>query len=126
MNIGNTLIKATGLATSIFWLILLPEYPTVSIIISILLSLIPIFICCLLTIVFTVFPFFWFFEDTLGKKQVFKTYFPYYVILIFSICLFAINLFNYELFAIAFFASAFFTLLQTWVWYSKLNAHEKI
>jgi len=126
MKIGNTAIKATGLAASIFWFILLPEYQTVSIVIFMLLSLIPIFICCLFTIVFTVFPFFWFLEDSLDKKQIFKIYFPYYAILVFSISSFSIHIFNYQLFAIAFFTSAFFTLLQTWVWNSKLDTHEKI
>jgi branched-subunit amino acid transport protein AzlD len=107
------------MASIIFWLIILPEFNSDSVIALIPLSLIPIFLCCLFTIVFTVFPFFWFHDETKSQLQIFKRYFPYYAIVSFFICCFSIHQFNYELFALAFFTAAFFTLLQTWIWVSK-------
>lgn len=126
MKIGNTSVKATGMASIIFWLIILPEFNSDSVVALIPLSLIPIFLCCLFTIVFTVFPFFWFLENTLSKQQIFKAYFPYYTIVVFTVCCLAIHQFKYEVFAIAFFSSAFLTLLQTWVWVSKQGKYEKV
>ncbi len=126
MRIGNTAVKATGMASVIFWIIILPELSSDSVIALIPLSLIPIFICCLFTIVFTVFPVFWFLESTLSKQQIFKIYFPYYAIVVFTVSSIAIHQFKYDVFAIAFFTSAFFTLLQTWVWISKQDLYEKV
>lgn len=126
MKIGNTSLKATGLSALLFWLIILADTPDILSIPVILFSMIPIFLCCLLTIVFSVFPFYWFLEGKLSPKQIFNIYFPYYSIICFIICAFCICLFNFDTVAIAFFSSAFFTLLQAWVWNSKTEAHENL
>ena len=126
MKIGNTAIKATLMATVIFWSVLFTEEYSSSMFFWIIPSIIPIFLCCLLAIIFTVCPFFWFSEDSLGNSDIFKRYFPYYAIAVFGVCAFAIWKFNCEVFAIGFFSSAFFTLMQTWVWNSKNDANENL
>ena len=122
MKIRNTPIRATGMASVIFWLIILPEFHPSTVVVLIPLSLIPIFLCCLFAIALTVFPFFWFYDETINLSQIFNRFFPYYAIVSFFICCFSIHAFNYELFIVAFFTAAFFTLLQTWVWVSKTDS----
>lgn len=117
MNIAGTIGKATLLATCIFWLLIFSEDFDINVIPFILLSLFPISICCALVIVFTIVPFYWFYnKKSDGNKIVFQWFFPFYSIASFSLCFYG---FCKSPEAIPFFASAFFTSLQSWVWLSK-------
>ncbi|MDO5973543.1 hypothetical protein [Flavivirga jejuensis] len=118
MNMPSVILKSTVLATCIFWIIIISENFQSGMIPFIFLSIIPISICCTITILFTVMPFFWFKSDGLRNETVFKKYFPFYTIVSFCLCLYGV----FELtFAISFFVSAFFTTMQSWVWIVKDN-----
>lgn len=126
MKIGNTAMKATLLATVIFWLTLFTDEYSETLFLWIIPSMIPIFLCCFLAIIFTICPFFWFSKDSMNSSRIFKMYFPYYAIVTFGICFFSIWAFDYQIFAVGFFSSAFFTLMQTWIWNSKNDANENL
>ncbi|MDO5980097.1 hypothetical protein [Flavivirga spongiicola] len=118
MNTPSVILKSTILATCIFWIILISENFQNDMIPFVFLSIIPISICCTVTILFTIMPFFLLKKDGSSNKSVFKKYFPFYAIVSFSLCCYGVI----ELtFAISFFISAFFTTMQSWIWLAKDN-----
>ena len=116
MNTSKNIIKSTLLATCIFWLIILSKGFEAIMIPLIFLSIIPISISCAITILLTILPFFWLKNKETTNRKVFETYFPFYTIVLFSLCLyFSIK----EPIFISFFASAFFVAMQSWVWFGE-------
>jgi len=120
MIILKTSLKAMLLATIIFWsLVGVLEGASTEAFPFVFLSMIPIFICCFLAILFTVTSIFSYLEGTMTNDTIFKRYFPYYAIILFIICSFSILKFSFDSIAIAFFTTLFFTAMQSWIWYSK-------
>ncbi|OUR99336.1 hypothetical protein A9Q86_12235 [Flavobacteriales bacterium 33_180_T64] len=120
MNIPANLAKSCLLATVIFWVIISSKSIDPDIILFMFLSIIPIFIVSTIVILSTICSVFWLAENAdFNKKQVFKTYYPYYVIIVFGICVFAIISSGFDLYIIAFFSSVFITTNQSWVWFAK-------
>lgn len=120
MNLPSNLSKSMLLAAAIFWTIIYAEEVDLSVGPYILLSFIPIFIVSSLVIVITICPIFWFLEkEGNNKTKIFKTYFPYYTIISFSISMYCIIILDFETIVIAFFSSAFITTSQSWVWFAK-------
>lgn len=120
MNIGRTILRAAGLSFMIFWTIIISEgnmpidaFP------FILLSIIPIFLCCTLAIIFTLAPVYWFYEKKMSAQKIYDIYFPYYTIFIFLLGLSAALITKFEIVPLAFIVSAFFTLLLCWRWIIK-------
>jgi hypothetical protein len=121
-------LKATLLASIMFLPFILTNADEIYEIVFIVPSMIPIFICCGIVNLFTIYPFFWLKKETTSNEKVFETYFPYYTIVAFIICVFFIIKFSLYLFPIIFFSIAFFTTAQSWVWVIKSNKndfHEK-
>jgi hypothetical protein len=88
-NLTSILVKATILATLLFWILIFSENSINEsfIIVVIILSIIPISIVCSFVILITVMPFYWLEQNKLNEKEIFKKYFPYYSIITFCICL---------------------------------------
>ncbi|GAB1857536.1 hypothetical protein MHTCC0001_23720 [Flavobacteriaceae bacterium MHTCC 0001] len=121
MDTPMTLVKASFTAFAIFWAILLTEktlYGT-NFAEVMLLSIIPVAICCAVTICLTIAPFFWVKNEKTEFKVYRKVYFPYYAITLATICTSMIVCSNFNIFMIAFTLSAFFTLLKSWGWIIK-------
>lgn len=117
MNTPLTLVKATGLSFVIFWGIILTEETfRLNTLPYIILSIIPVGICCTLTICLTVLPFYWSKNEGTTFKTVYNTYFPFYAIALFGICIYTHIRSNFQIFPVAFIAAAFFTLLKSWIW----------
>lgn len=120
MNIPGIIIKATGLATCVFWLILIAfeglENFHLGSLGFIIISLLPIGLCCTISILVTIAPFFWFKKRETDNRAVFNTYFPFYAIASFGLCFYG-SLIKPNV--ICFFASAFITTMQTWIWLGK-------
>ena len=126
MNSSNSLtpilVKATSLATILFWTLLIPEGLDIEIYFFIIPCIIPIAIICSLTIVITIMPFFWLEIENSTTDAIFKKYFPYYSIIVFSLCSYFIIASNFANVVCVFFITAFFTLIQSWVWICKIPA----
>ncbi|SFZ92712.1 hypothetical protein SAMN05428642_102911 [Flaviramulus basaltis] len=116
MNVPITIIKATGLSLIIFWTIAITEDFSLDMIPLVLLSVIPISICCSLTICLTIAPFFWSKKGKRNLETVYNSYFPFYAIALFGLCVFSTIESNFNTYGIAFNTSAFFTALKTWSW----------
>ena len=121
LNILSTVIRAIGLSALIFWSIILTHSFSLNILMFILPSLIPISICCILTIWGTIAPFFISRKRIENLETIYRKYFPFYSITIFGLCFFAILTSKFDVYALAFFTSAFFTALQSWNWIVKFN-----
>jgi len=120
MNIPNNLLKSTLLATLIFWTINFTEEMDINYVPIVILSIIPIFICCAITITLTICPIFWLLEnEKMSKKRIFKTCFPIYSIIAFSLCAKSIYTIQSEIFFISFLITAYITTAQSWVWFAK-------
>ncbi len=121
MNILNNLAKSTALAAIIFWSIIIAvEDINLTAFPFIVISLIPICICCTVMILGTIYPVFWITSNKkITNQKVFKLYFPYYAILLFFICLYGIILSCYEVLVVSFFISTYITSCQSWIWFSK-------
>jgi hypothetical protein len=126
MNSSNRLtpilLKATSLATILFWTLLSTEDIGTEIYFFIIPSIIPIAIVCSLTVVITIMPFFGLDKENAPNNKIFKKYFPYYSSIAFSLCSYFIYTSNFEKVVCAFFITAFFTLMQSWVWLCKVPA----
>jgi hypothetical protein len=126
MNSSNRLtpilLKATSLATILFWTLLSTEDIGTEIYFFIIPSIIPIAIVCSLTVVITIMPFFGLEKENVPNNKIFKKYFPYYSSIAFSLCSYFIYNSNFEKVVCAFFITAFFTLMQSWVWLCKVPA----
>lgn len=116
MNISKTIIKATLLATCIFWFIIISKNFEEIMLPLFFLSMIPISICCTIVLLFTIVPFFWLKKKTTTNKTIFEIFFPFYAITCFSLCLCA-SLKEPSL--LCFFASVFITTMQSWIWFGK-------
>lgn len=120
MNISSTIMKATMLSTTIFWLVIFSEDFQEEMFPFVLISIIPISICCALTIFITIVPFF----SCINKIEItniYKKYFPFYAIVIFCLCFYGIWESHFNVYPISFFVSAFFTCMQSWTWIVKDN-----
>jgi hypothetical protein len=123
-NLSSTLLKATCLATILFWiLIFYDEFHQISPLFII--SIIPIAIVCSLTIIVTITPFFWLAKEGVTDHEVFKKVFPYYSIIAFGISIYFIIDTHFERFICAFFITAFLTLMQSWIWICKPNSTDQ-
>ena len=123
MDLPTNLCKSTILATVIFWSVILTEHFEASMFSIIFISMIPIFMSCALTITITICPFFWSFQNSgFDKPAIFKSYFPYYAIVCFSLSVCCIFINDFEIYAVAFFTSVFITTSYSWVWFSTSKA----
>lgn len=122
MNIPSNILKSSLLALVIFWSVIISKEGDADLIPFIMLSFIPIFLCVAIVIVGTICTIFLLAtNEDCPPKYVFKTYFPYYAICIFSICALAIIGSEFDVYVIAFFASAFISTCQSWVWFGREN-----
>jgi len=121
MNIPKTILKATGASTVIFWAIILTGYFRVDMLVLIPLSMIPISICCAVTICLSIAPFYWSKNEYTSLQTIHNRYFPFYAIVLFGVCAFGVLLSNFDVYALAFIASAFFTTLKSWSWLTELE-----
>ncbi len=128
MDTPLAILKATCMSFVIFWTILLTEERfIIDILPYMFLSVIPIALCCMLTICLTIAPFFWSKNENTSLKKVYNTYFPFYAIALFGICTYMLTTSNFKIFPVAFISSAFFTLLKSWHWLAqipKTKTHE--
>ena len=121
MNVPSVILKSTLLSACIFWTIIITEDFDWDMIPFVFLSFIPISIFCLITILFTIVPFFWLKKANMSNYDVYKRHFPYYAIACFCLCFYGIITFDFDVFLISFFASAFFTTMQSWIWLTQVN-----
>lgn len=120
MNILSNIGKSAILAICIFWIINLTYDFHREYIPFMFLSLIPIYFCCALIIIFTICPIFWFFGNAhYSKERIFKTYFPIYTIVMFGFCIYCIYKTSFEIFVLSFFITAYITTSQSWAWFAK-------
>lgn len=119
MNTPLILAKSSLLSFCIFWGIIFIVDFEPGMFGFIVLSIIPISIVCSTFILFTIFPFFWRKSNKVSKANIFRTYFPFYAIIVFGFSLFGTIIAKFYIFPISFFASAFFTTMQAWVWFSR-------
>ncbi len=120
MNIPNNLGKCIVLASIMFWIIVSSEESSEPIFFFVVLSSIPIALVVSATILFTVCPFFWNGRHkNRTNVEIFKMYFPYYSIAIFSLCTIGIISSDFNIYETAFYVSAFFTTNFSWIWFAK-------
>ncbi|MGV8994868.1 MAG: hypothetical protein ACOH1O_12265 [Flavobacterium sp.] len=126
MNLLTNICKSTMLATAVFWILLGSDRFEAFMFGLIPLSMIPIFICCAITISLTIFPLFWWLKSSkFDKKQVFETFFPAYSIVAFGLCVALIVSFDFESYSIAFATSAFISTSQSWIWMANSSTISK-
>ena len=123
MKLPLIILKATLLSTVIFWVILFLNGTDSALLIYIVPSMIPISICNTIVITCTIAPFFWSKNDNTSYQTVFKTYFPYYALICFSLCVYGTF---QEPVLLCFYAAAFISTLQTWVWIVKHAETKKV
>lgn len=121
MNIPINLVKSSMLALGIFWTIICAKEGLDSdLILPIVLSFIPVFLVVTIVIIGTVCRIYWLAKNEhTGNLQVFKTYFPYYALIVFMICFYGIITSGFETILTAFYVSAYITSSQSWVWFAK-------
>lgn len=120
MDTSLTLIKATGMSFIIFWSILFSEdHFYLEALPYVILSIIPVALCCVILICLTIAPFFWSKKETTSYREIYCTYFPFYTIALFGISIYALIASKFDNPVIAFTASAFLTLLKSWSWIIK-------
>ena len=120
MSILENTLKSTLLAASIFWLFYIDHVFTSRIITYVLISFLPIFICCLMTISASIYPFFLIGgKSKIARQKTFTIYFPYYVMIAFSFSGVLLNATQFDPFLLSFLTSAFITTCQSWVWFAK-------
>lgn len=107
------LLKSSILMFLIFWT-MLAEHIYINP--FIVLSLLPIFILCVIVICLTIVPFLVFNKKRLSRNEIFKKYFSYYAIVAFGIASYGIIISDFSYFMSAFLTSLFFTLMYAWVW----------
>lgn len=120
MNLLINFWKSTVLATLIFWSIIFTEQFALDMLPFVFLSIILIFVVCIIVITLTIRPFFWVMEtEVFNRKSVFRTVFPFYCILCFGLCITGILISNHEIYFIAFLTALFIGTSQSWVWFSQ-------
>lgn len=127
-NIPRVLLKSSFLAFCIFWLqIAFEDFNTIiDIGFYIILSFVLIFIICSLTIFVCILIVYYIVRDNLNDRQIFKKFFPYSAILIFTFCAYCIVFSNFKTYVCIFFITVFFTLMQSWVWLCKTNSNDLV
>ncbi len=127
-KIPKLILKASVLSAIIFWVqILFEDYSTViGIIPYVILSIIPIFIICSLTIFFCILILYYSVRNKMSNNEIFRRFFPYNAIVIFCVCAYSIIISNFQIFVCIFFITAFFTLIQAWVWLCKPEINKKL
>lgn len=122
----ENVLRSTLLAAIIFWSILLSGEQWSSYMVGVvIMSVIPIFICCAVVISISILPFFFgTLDSSMASRAIFRRWFPYYVTIAFGLCLWVIITTNFQKEVIAFFISAFITTCQSWVWFAKSKSHE--
>ena len=120
MNIPSNIAKSFLLASAIFGgIIMVTEYEP-DLFPFFFIAMIPIFMVVTMVILGTVCPFFWLAKSaTVNERRIFQIYYPFYAIIVFSVCAWGIISSHFDNFAIAFFSSAFITTSQSWVWFAK-------
>lgn len=126
-RVFSTTGKATLLSTCLFWVLFLSieQHGGSEILLYVLISIIILFIISFLAVIITVMPFYLLEEKKLNSKEIFKKYFSYYSITIFSICLYFIIIEDFNDFIIIFCSTTFFTAIQSWIWFFKTTKNEK-
>ncbi len=120
MHVVSNLAKSCLLATVIFWIIAGTDYMDMDMILVIFLSFIPIFFIATIVILGSIYVIFWLrVNENFSKRQVYKTFYPYYAIIAFGIAVFGIISSGFDIYIIAFFTSAFITTSQSWIWFAK-------
>ena len=113
--------KAAFLSASILWVMLAAEEDILD---GVIIILIPISILILLIISFfailiTLLPFLENESEGLSCYKIFKKYFPFYSMLIFSALTFNIFYNDFDYYSIIFSTTTFLTAMQSWVWFFK-------
>ncbi len=120
MNFIDNTAKSALLATIIFWLLNLNQITLSSAFFFIGISLLPIFLCSLITISATIYPIYVIGGKTkLARKKTFKRYFPYYAMVLFSVSIILLTATQFDPFLLSFLTSAFITTSQSWLWFSE-------
>lgn len=120
MNFIDNTAKSALLATIIFWFFNLNQLTLTSAFFFIGISLLPIFLCCLITISASIYPIFIMGGKTkLARKKTFKRYFPYYAMVLFSVSAILLTATKFDPFLLSVLTSAFITTSQSWLWFSK-------
>lgn len=120
MELLFNFLKSTMLATLVFWGIIFTEQFTLEMLPFVFLSVLPIFIVCIIAITFTIRPFFWVMEtEVFDRKSVFRKVFPFYSMICFAICIYGILMSSNAIYFIAFFSASFISTSQSWVWFTK-------
>lgn len=115
MRYSKSILKSILLSAIIFWLVIFSEAFEASMLFWVFISLVPITVCCSLTVLFTISP--WFaLQPKLRPQEIYKKYFPYYAIFSFALCFYCLWKTKFDLYTISFFSSAYFTSLQIWNW----------
>lgn len=121
-NTSKTAFKATVLATIIFWILVASQEGLSSDAIPfVFISIILIFIICFIAILFSIAPFYSLNEQKKNNKQIFKIYFPFYAIILFSLCSYFMITGDFESIISCFFTTTFFTAIQSWIWFFKTS-----
>tara|TARA_R110002051_G_C8658811_1_gene488708 strand:- start:71 stop:502 length:432 start_codon:yes stop_codon:yes gene_type:complete len=115
------LLKASLLATVLFWTFEISSGNYNNISPFIIFSIIPAFILCSFTIIITIMPFIWSEKNGRNRTEIFKKYFPYYSIIASGVCSYYIILSNFDDSVCSFMLTIFLTLMQSWVWICKKN-----
>lgn len=116
----STSLKATGLATTLIWVLNVSRSNfNINAVPFVLLTIIPIWIVCYISILTTIYPFRLYNRKNRTDKQLFNRYFPYYSICVFFGCVVACMYSNFDKIIINFFSTVFFTATTSWVWYFK-------
>lgn len=120
MKVPSNIGRSTLLATAFFWTMNLCYEFHPEMIPFMILSIVPIAICCTLTILVTICPFFFFFTNTdTTNRQTFETYFPYYSIVMCCLCMYGVISSGFNAIIINFFVTAYLTTCQSWLWFAK-------
>ena len=120
-KLAPIILKASLLATIIFWILDISSGYYNHISPFIIFSIIPIAILCSIVICITIMPFIWSEREDKNRNEIFKKYFPYYSIIAFAICCYFIIESNFEKSTCTFFITAFLTMMQSWVWICKVS-----
>ena len=122
-NILPVMLKSSLVATILFWIsvcFINSDFDSF-VLVLLFISIIPISIVCSLAILFTIVPLFLLEEKDISSDIIFRKYFPYHSIAIFSISTYFMITTNFDELVTCFFISAFFTLIQSWIWLCKPN-----
>lgn len=118
-SVFNTSLKSTALATFLIWFLTIGKWNFFDAIPFIVLSIIPIWLVCYLSILTTIVPFYQFEKNRFTNQQIFNKYFPYYTIVCFGICTTFLFFTYYNITSVYFFTTVFLTASMSWIWLFK-------